>query len=104
MRSMQRGIVLVLVFAIGCIAAVVVGPLLVQPARAGTGHQKWEQMCVSAQVIGLNDTARMTHKVDEPKGWNSILKKHGIEGWELVDVLVAEGRSIEGACFKRPLK
>ena len=105
-RSLQphpfRGLVIALsltvAFLVGCLTATIGTQLVVPPVKAGTTPQKWEQRCES---WGKHIDYRISN-LNEKRGWNSILTKYGVEGWEAFSISI-EQRNIMMVCFKRPL-
>lgn len=92
-------------FMAGCMGAAIVNPiikpLIVPPAQAGAAPQKWEQLCVKPHGNNVAETIR---ELDEPRGWNNVMREYGKQGWELVSVnTLGQYHKIMTVCFKRPL-
>jgi hypothetical protein len=89
----KSGLLLSLVFLVGCAVGGAASHFVAPPARAGTTPQKWAYFCITSG----DNVERFTRKLDQA----------GAEGWELVAASVSDGgTSITNNafwCFKRPL-
>ena len=108
-KQILYGLGLTLALGIGCGAGagVVASETIVPPARAQR-FQRWEQICVPKTDDAAGGDVvenEHVHAVNEPGGWNPVLRRFGDQGWELVAIAPGNPRpTINAVCFKRPLQ
>ena len=111
-KRILYGLGLALAFGIGCGAGVGAGAatseFVVPPASAEqAGVQRWQQMCVPKTDDAAGEDVvenEHVHAVNEPGGWNPVLRRFGEQGWEIVAIATGTPRpTINAVCFKRPL-
>lgn len=95
MKKIRTGLLILVVFLVGCAVATVASDLVIPPLNAqNTNVTRWDYHCdIIREGNMFRAGAEMTKK----------LKSFGAEGWELVSV---ESYSPSGGtlgCFKRPL-
>ena len=60
----------------------------------------WDNYCIGFRQASVSDNE--AHEFNDSDGWNKVLRKKGVEGWRLVQ-LIYQGDNIGAACFTRPV-
>lgn len=96
---MDKSILLVLVFILGCVTAKWIPLEIPKATAAGPKVENW---CVTVQqAIRKTGLSLYSRTSEQWIKWSNFLKTVNHEGWELVTVSSVGADSLLGACFKR---